>query len=55
MSDVINPDDVNFYRQIVGGVTTAQLLHGSANPIGGENVFVKMCQQADGSWAPAVG
>ena len=33
MSDVINPDDVNFYRQIVGGVTTAQQLHGSANPI----------------------
>ena len=41
MSDVINPDDVNFYRQIVGGVTTAQQLHGSANPIGGQSSIVK--------------
>ena len=43
MSDVINPDDVNFYRQIVGGVTTAQQLHGSANPIGGQSSIVKIC------------
>ena len=41
MSDAINPDDVNFYRQLVGGVTSAQQLHGSANPIGGQSSIVK--------------
>lgn len=41
MSDVINPDDINFYRQLAGGVTTAQQLHGSANPIGGQSSVVK--------------
>ncbi|MCB0641599.1 MAG: amidohydrolase family protein, partial [Phaeodactylibacter sp.] len=32
IGDVINSDDVNIYRQLSGGVTTSQLLHGSANP-----------------------
>lgn len=41
MSDAINPDDVNFYRQLAGGVTAAQQLHGSANPIGGQASMVK--------------
>ncbi|AYO57093.1 amidohydrolase [Chryseobacterium sp. 6424] len=41
MSDAINPDDVNFYRQLAGGVTAAQQLHGSANPIGGQSSMVK--------------
>ncbi len=41
MSDVINPDDIDFYRQLAGGVTTAQQLHGSANPIGGQSSIVK--------------
>lgn len=41
MADVINPDDINFYRQLAGGVTTAQQLHGSANPIGGQSSVVK--------------
>ena len=42
MSDVINPDDINVYRQLAGGVTTAQLLHGSANPIGGQSCIIKL-------------
>lgn len=42
MGDVINPDDINIYRQLSGGVTTAQLLHGSANPIGGQSVLIKL-------------
>ncbi|WP_347158108.1 amidohydrolase family protein [Pontibacter chitinilyticus] len=42
MSDVLNSEDVNIYRQLAGGVTTAQLLHGSANPIGGQSALVKM-------------
>lgn len=41
MSDAIDPDDVNFYRQLAGGVTAAQQLHGSANPIGGQASMVK--------------
>ncbi|UFK98255.1 amidohydrolase family protein [Kaistella faecalis] len=41
MSDAIDPDDVNFYRQLAGGVTSAQQLHGSANPIGGQASMVK--------------
>lgn len=42
MGDVINPDDINIYRQLSGGVTTAQLLHGSANPIGGQSCLIKL-------------
>ena len=39
--DDINPSDMNIYRNLAGGVTTAQLLHGSANPIGGRSAIVK--------------
>lgn len=42
MGDVINPEDINIYRQLSGGVTTAQLLHGSANPIGGQSAIIKL-------------
>ncbi|XWW46168.1 amidohydrolase family protein [Fibrella sp. USSR17] len=42
MSDAINPDDVNIYRQLAGGVTSSQLLHGSANAIGGQSAIVKL-------------
>lgn len=40
--DVIDPDDVNWYRQLAGGVTAVNQLHGSANPIGGQNSVVKL-------------
>ncbi|MFG0258560.1 MAG: amidohydrolase family protein [Phycisphaerales bacterium JB043] len=39
--DIINPDDINWYRQLAGGVTAANQLHGSANVIGGQNSVVK--------------
>ena len=42
IGDVLNPDDINIYRQLAGGVTTAQLLHGSANPIGGQAQIIKL-------------
>jgi len=42
MNDVINSDDINIYRQLSGGVTTAQLLHGSANAIGGQSALIKL-------------
>lgn len=42
MGDVVNPEDINIYRQLAGGVTSAQLLHGSANPIGGQSCIIKL-------------
>jgi len=41
IGDVINSDDINIYRQLAGGVTSAQLLHGSCNPIGGQSAIIK--------------
>ena len=40
--DVINPEDIAIYRALAGGVTTANILHGSANPIGGCTLPLKM-------------
>lgn len=45
--DVINPDQVAIYRALAGGVTTANVLHGSANPIGGKNAVIKLRWGAD--------
>lgn len=42
MEDAINPHHINIYRNLAGGVTAAQLLHGSANPIGGQSALVKL-------------
>lgn len=41
MGDVVNSEDVGIYRNLAGGVTAAQLLHGSANPVGGQSALVK--------------
>jgi imidazolonepropionase-like amidohydrolase len=41
IADVINSDNIHIYRQLAGGVTSAQLLHGSANPIGGQSGLIK--------------
>src|SRR5579884_246902 len=42
MTDVLNPDDISIYRALAGGVTTANILHGSANSIGGKTVVIKL-------------
>ncbi len=42
IGDVVTADDINVYRQLSGGVTAAQLLHGSANPIGGQSALIKL-------------
>jgi len=42
MTDVVNSEDINIYRQLSGGVTCAHLLHGSANPIGGQTQLIKL-------------
>ncbi len=41
IGDFIDPNDINLYRQLAGGVTTANILHGSANTIGGQNQVLK--------------
>ena len=41
IGDVVTCDDINIYRQLSGGVIGAQLLHGSANPIGGQSALIK--------------
>jgi imidazolonepropionase-like amidohydrolase len=48
IGDVIDPEDVGIYRDLAGGVVAAQLLHGSANPIGGQSALVKMRWGATG-------
>jgi imidazolonepropionase-like amidohydrolase len=50
VKDVINPDDIAIYRALAGGVTVGNVLHGSANSIGGQTVVIKMRwgQDADG-------
>ena len=40
--DVLNPTDVDLYRELAGGVTTLNVLHGSGNSIGGQNTVVKI-------------
>ncbi|MBZ9730293.1 amidohydrolase family protein [Salegentibacter sp. JZCK2] len=42
MEDVVDPTDMNIYRNLAGGVTTVQLLHGSANPIGGRSAILRL-------------
>jgi imidazolonepropionase-like amidohydrolase len=42
IEDVLDPMDVNIYRDLAGGTTTANVLHGSANPIGGKNQVIKL-------------
>lgn len=42
ITDIINSEDVNIYRQLAGGVTTSHILHGSANPIGGQSQLIKL-------------
>ncbi|MCD6051380.1 MAG: amidohydrolase, partial [Verrucomicrobia bacterium] len=37
IGDVVNSETENIYKQLAGGLTVANLLHGSANPIGGQN------------------
>ncbi|MDL5511585.1 amidohydrolase family protein [Arenibacter sp. M-2] len=42
MEDVVDSKHIGIYRDLAGGVTSAQLLHGSANPIGGRSAILKL-------------
>ncbi len=57
IADVVDPDDVDLYRNLAGGVVAVQQLHGSANPIGGQSSLIKLRWGADADdmrigWAP---
>jgi imidazolonepropionase-like amidohydrolase len=42
MQDVLDPTDPNIYRDLAGGTTTSNILHGSANPLGGKTIVIKL-------------
>ena len=42
IADVLDSEDVNLYRELAGGLTVANVLHGSANAIGGQNAVIKL-------------
>src|SRR5271154_6715962 len=42
IADVLNSEDISIYDDLAGGVTTANILHGSANPIGGQTIVIKL-------------
>jgi imidazolonepropionase-like amidohydrolase len=42
IGDNMNPEDINIYRQLSGGVTSSHILHGSANTIGGQTQLMKL-------------
>jgi len=42
IEDVVDPEDIGIYRNLAGGVTSIQILHGSANPIGGRSAILKL-------------
>ena len=44
---LVDPTDIDLYRELAGGLTTASLLHGSANPMGGQNQVIKLRWGAD--------
>ncbi len=51
IEDETTPDDPNWYRQLAGGVTCVNTLHGSANAIGGQSITQKLrwgCTAIDG-------
>ena len=47
IGDNLNPEDINIYRQLSGGVTSSHILHGSANTIGGQTQLIKLRWGAD--------
>jgi len=42
IAEALDPEDIDIYRNLAGGVTSIQILHGSANPIGGRSAIIKL-------------
>ncbi len=55
IGDFIDAHDKTIYRQLAGGVTTSNILHGSANPIGGQNQVIKLRWGATGEELKFIG
>lgn len=51
VGDIIDATDVGLYRELAGGLTVANVLHGSANPMGGQNQVIKLRW---GAWPEAL-
>ena len=49
IADVLDPTDITIYRQLAGGLTVANVLHGSANTIGGQSQVIKLRWGSDGA------
>ena len=39
---LLDPTDIDIYRQLAGGLTASNLMHGSANTIGGQTQTIKL-------------
>jgi imidazolonepropionase-like amidohydrolase len=50
IGDALDATDIGLYRALAGGLTTANILHGSANAMGGQNQVIKLRwgEQSDG-------
>lgn len=55
IGDVLDATDINIYRELAGGVTAANVLHGSANSIGGQNQVIKMRWGSDAEGLKFIG
>src|SRR5947208_790755 len=55
MEEVLDPDDIDIYRDLAGGVTSANILHGSANSIGGQTLVIKLRWGQPASKLPSEG
>src|SRR5450432_193787 len=55
IGDVINPEDIEIYRQLSGGVTSCHILHGSCNTIGGQTQLIKLRWGVDAEQIKFVG
>jgi imidazolonepropionase-like amidohydrolase len=55
IADVLDPTDINIYRQLAGGLTSANVMHGSANPIGGQVQTIKLRWGAEAEDLPFEG
>lgn len=55
IGDVLDPTDIGLYQQLAGGLTTAHLMHGSANPVGGQGQTIKLRWGTDAEGLKFVG
>lgn len=42
VGDAINPKEISIYRELASGITTVNVAHGSADPVGGQDATIKL-------------